>query len=444
MITYGKQVIEHRTHGSQSSSLVVKNKSTSTVPTPPPVEVEPPWPPDIILPVKYKVDTTENYPPLSVTVNFPGAMARVDFGDGSVVGDYTDNVEHVYEDADSVYIVTVTPLSRVDCLSTDIMELVDWGSSGSVKRFRFLHMSPIVPAFIPEWIKDTSYMFYGCRGFNTDVPSWNVSNVTNMDYMFFQCSSLNSNLNNWNVSNVKSMRFMFSECHGNLGTFEDWVVGRVINMSHMFDSAIAAGNLNLSLWDVSNVTDMSYMFACVESTHNFNSNLSKWNTGKVTNMSHMFAGVHALFDSDYSDVGNWSLEDWDVSNVTDMERMFYECYKGVSSNISRWKTGNVTNMKETFAGCQRMGHLTFWDTSSVTTMEGMFQGAYQFNSDLSNWNVSNVTNMDYMFSGVQWFISSLENWNVQHITVEPPGFLDAAGYMPEANKPIWGQPASKP
>lgn len=38
MVEYGKRVIEHRTHGGQGSSLVVKNKDTPVVPAPPPLE----------------------------------------------------------------------------------------------------------------------------------------------------------------------------------------------------------------------------------------------------------------------------------------------------------------------------------------------------------------------------------------------------------------------
>lgn len=403
---------------------------------------EAPWPPEVVTPIKYLVEN--QYSELPVVINFEGASAIVDFGDGSEIKEYVDIAEYTYPEVLDAevppvpFVVTITPTSRIPLLSTDIRELIDWGSAGSVNRFRFLHMAPSVPASLPSWLKDASYMFYGCRGLSSDVSGWDVSNVTNMEYMFFQCSSLNSNLESWNVSKVTNMKYTFSECHGNLGTFENWNVSSVTDMSHMFDSAVGASQVSPSSWDVSNVTDMSYMFACIETSHNFNADLSKWNTSKVINMSHMFAGCHGLFDADFTTVGNWSLEHWDVSNVTDMERMFYECYKGVSSNISRWKTGNVTNMKEMFAGCQNMNHLTFWDTSKVTTMEGMFEDAFQFNSDLSNWDVGNVINMDNMFKGVQWLVTSLNTWCVEKISEEPIGFVDDADYMPEENKPVWG------
>ena len=440
--TLVKKLIAEKCGETTEEDIVIPVPDPDPIPDPDDGEiVEPPWPPELVLPVKLKAET-ESYGELPVFINFVGGSALVDFGDGSEVLEYTDSVEHTYpaspvEGEMVAYTITLTPTSRIPMLYTDIRELTDWGSAGSVKRFRFSHMSPSVPASLPSWIKDTSYMFYGCRGFNSDISGWDVSNVTNMEYMLFQCSSLNSDLGGWDVSKVTNMKYMLSECHGHLGTFENWDVSSVTDMSHMFDSANIATYANLSQWDVSNVTDMSYLLAGIQSSHNFNSDLSKWNTSKVTNMSHMFYRCYSLFDKN-SSVGNWSLEKWDVSKVTNMEGMFHSCFNGVSSNISRWKTGNVTNMKEMFAGCQNMNHLTFWDTSKVTTMEGMFEDAYQFNSDISNWDVSNVVNMTRMFKGVQWMVVSLDKWCVENIREEPLWFAPDADYMPEENKPVWG------
>jgi surface protein len=38
-----------------------------------------------------------------------------------------------------------------------------------------------------------------------------------------------------------------------------------------------------------------------------------------------------------------------------------------------------------------------WNVSNVTNMEAMFYGTTLFNQPLYNWNVSQVTTMDYMF-----------------------------------------------
>ena len=43
------------------------------------------------------------------------------------------------------------------------------------------------------------------------------------------------------------------------------------------------------------------------------------------------------------------------------------------------------------------GKIENWDVSNVTNMSSMFASAISFNQPLNNWNVSNVTDMDDMF-----------------------------------------------
>ena len=57
------------------------------------------------------------------------------------------------------------------------------------------------------------------------------------------------------------------------------------DMSYMFASCSSLTNLDLSNWDVSNVTDINYMFTNSGIT---NLNLSNWNTVNVTDMSAVF------------------------------------------------------------------------------------------------------------------------------------------------------------
>ena len=51
----------------------------------------------------------------------------------------------------------------------------------------------------------------------------------------------------------------------------------------------------------------------------------------------------------------------------------------------------------------KYGEINNWDVSNVTNMEEMFGDAHSFNQPLSNWNVSNVTNMAWMFSNARSF-----------------------------------------
>jgi surface protein len=62
--------------------------------------------------------------------------------------------------------------------------------------------------------------------------------------------------------------------------------------------------------------------------------------------------------------------------------------------------------------------VTDWDTSNVTNMEGMFYNSTSFNGDMQDWDTSNVTNMSFMFNNATafsgggniylWDISSVE------------------------------------
>ncbi|MFT6334584.1 MAG: hypothetical protein ACJATI_001324 [Halioglobus sp.] len=57
---------------------------------------------------------------------------------------------------------------------------------------------------------------------------------------------------------------------------------------------------DLSNWDVSSVTDMSYMF---HNAASFNSDIQSWDASSVENMNKMF-GDATLFDQE---LGNWSM-----------------------------------------------------------------------------------------------------------------------------------------
>ena len=144
--------------------------------------------------------------------------------------------------------------------------------------------------------------------------------------------------------------------------------------------------IGLEDWDVSNVKNMEYMFWNCET---FNSDLSKWNVSKVTNMTGMFKGCGNF---------NCDLSKWDVSNVVDMGGMFSYC-KFFNSDLSNWNVSSVRNMKLMFNYCDNFNSdLSNWNISKVGNMKLMFNGCINFDSDLSKWDISNVENMECMFS----------------------------------------------
>jgi surface protein len=86
-------------------------------------------------------------------------------------------------------------------------------------------------------------------------------------------------------------------------------------------------NGDISKWNVSNVTDMSYMFKKSQ----FIGDISKWNVSNVTNMDNMFCYSQFIGD----------ISNWNVSKVADMDNMFdYSKFKG---DIHKWDISNLTS-----------------------------------------------------------------------------------------------------
>ena len=88
------------------------------------------------------------------------------------------------------------------------------------------------------------------------------------------------------------------------------------------------------------------------------------------------------------------ISDWDVSNVTNMNGMFFMCKELKSvGDISKWNVSKVTDMNSMFNGCNELefiGDISKWNVSNVTNMGHMFNNCNNFNQDISNWNVSKV------------------------------------------------------
>ena len=192
---------------------------------------------------------------------------------------------------------------------------------------------------------DLSFCFQNLNGFNdSNIISWNTSNVTNMRFMFNGGSSFNQSLSGWDVGNVTTMEDMFA------GT--------------------SAFNQDISNWNVSSVTNMETMFR--GSGFNNGGVALTWNTStsNVTNMKQMFEDADSF---------NQDISSWDVSNVTDMGSMFYGNSGFNNGGVAlTWSTGT--------------------STSAVTNMDSMFLNATVFNQDISSWDVGNVTTMNGIFS----------------------------------------------
>ena len=177
-------------------------------------------------------------------------------------------------------------------------------------------------------------------------------------------------VSNLDTSKITSMNGLFSKC----------------------DSSAYGSTLNVSGWDVSNVTNMTYM---LNGYRGQIEGLGRWNTSKVTICANTF--YNCCFAT-HLEVGTW-----DVSNVTNMSSMFLRCKSLLSLDVSGWDVSNVTNMFDLFAGCEVLPSLdvSSWNVSKLVQADYMFTGCYKLSTvDFSGWDTSRLESFAGFSQGV--------------------------------------------
>ncbi len=101
------------------------------------------------------------------------------------------------------------------------------------------------------------------------------------------------------------------------------------------------------------------------------------------------------------------LENINTTHVTDMSKMFYNCYELNSLNLSQFNTGNVEKMNEMFYNCHGLNSLDLsaFNTAKVNNMYRMFYYCFAKTIDLSSFNTANVENMNEMFAGASLVVN---------------------------------------
>ena len=173
---------------------------------------------------------------------------------------------------------------------------------------------------------------------------------------------------------------------------------------------------DLSTWDVSQVTDMERIFFGAST---FNQDISKWDVSKVTNMSWMFKGATSF---------NQDIGDWDVSNVTTMEEMFEDA-STFNKDIGNWNVSKVTDMSDMFRKATSFNQdIGDWDVSKVERFERMFRDATSFNQYINNWDVPSAVSLAAMFSGATAFNQDISSWDVRNVESMASLFREATSF----------------
>lgn len=276
--------------------------------------------------------------------------------------------------------------------------LENWDTSNVTRMNNlFYYCKSLTSLNINKWdtnnVTDMSYMFSYCSNLTSlDISNWDTSNVTVMTSLFSNCESLTElNLSNFHTKHVKYMSYMFHFCK-NL-TFLD--------LSN-FDMTNATSTNNMFYY-CSNLHTLR-LDNCDSDTINKIITSSGFPTGLVDGEPRKIYvnpnNVEGLTPPD-----GWIFVDSDGNEIIGEKLVNYE--GGMFSNNRDIEKVNVMvtkehdNLENMFSECENLrtiNGIKDWDTSNVTTMQGMFFNCKSLESlDLSSFNTSQVTNMDTMF-----------------------------------------------
>ena len=272
--------------------------------------------------------------------------------------------------------------------------------------------------------KNLSRMFYGSHANGSVVfpATFNTSSATTMEGMFglFDGSSPSINISNFSFAKVKNMSKMF------MGSKDE------------FEASGCRGSYGVTDVTWPNLTTAPEL-TTLKSLFIHNCNIQKIKAPKITapklvDVSYAFA--------DLGTVNTLDLDDFDTSNVENMEGLF-------AGNSSRFNTAyrakislntsNVKNMSKLF-------HYTYvsyldlsdLDVRKVTNFSKAFDYTWLYELDLTNWNTISATDMSNMFGGSTWLtkIYASDSFTTTNVTSYNGIFRSLSSYRGQAGSAI--------
>lgn len=268
------------------------------------------------------------------------------------------------------------------------------------------------------FLKDATRMFFKCTNLKeADLSGLASDNVTSMEEMFIGCTKLEV-VNLWNthkdnfMENVTKTQKMFYGCSSlNKLTLPRKVkTEKLESMFSMFKGCSSLTALDLSGWNLNNVIDMSGLFQYCSSLTSLK--LPKvLDTKKIQSMTSMFSGCSALTSID--------LSGWNVENVTEMGDLFYDCSNLKVLNLSGWTPKSLTKIYRMFLNCTSLENINLsgWNLENMTEIQYMFSGCTSLKTvDLSNWKTPKLSVLGRLINGCgSLTYANLSGWDVSSL-----------------------------
>jgi surface protein len=306
--------------------------------------------------------------------------------------------------------------------------------------------------------------FRGATSFNRDISSWNTTAAVTLFSMFAAANSFNQDVSGWQVSSMFGAGFSnvfnnaaITSCAVQQAVICNWYqTGATLGFTGC-DSTCTAPLTDFSImvardayaasasaasshygsintWNVSLVTDMSYLFCtdtsigvyaqrCNANAGQISGNINTaWDTSSVTTIRGLARGNSAF---------NNNLAAWDVSQVTDMSSAF-RLASTFNRNLNAWTTTVLQDISYVFYGATIFNSgIDSWITSSVTAAAFAFSAppsqSTAFDQDISGWDMAALSSSEQMFkrSALSY---DLSGWNPQNLVGQLGTFADTPIY----------------
>ena len=158
--------------------------------------------------------------------------------------------------------------------------------------------------------------------------------------------------------------------------------------SGLFEILTVLEHIDVTGLDVSETTNMNRIFMRTNLLETVD--LSTWNTSACTTMNSMFNG---------SGVKTLDLSNFDMSKVTDINYCFAVTPSLKSLNIDGWDVSKISNMGYLFNGCGlETLDLSSWNTESLLYMQSIFDNMASLSHiNVNDWIVSGIKNLTAAF-----------------------------------------------
>ncbi len=259
-------------------------------------------------------------------------------------------------------------------------------------------------------------LFMDCSSITIlDLSSWNTAKVTDMCAIFNGCSSLKTlNLSGWNFRGL-NYGGAFSGALNGCTSLKTLDLSSVKMPVKTYDVGLclgwhaAGGGINLDSIDVSNIdltqTKSLYGFLTISAKQIIG--LTTWDVSRVECISSLFNGNNL--------VENIDISGWDLRNMTNTNgsAIFSGCANLKTLNMSNVKMPADTGASNFQLGWGNIGgtlnsiNVTNLDLSNTTSLCGFLTVPAKNIIGLDTWDTSNVTNFNSLFNG-QKFITELD------------------------------------